>query len=832
MRAAPAACVATLAAVLFTSSFPPSAQAKPRVFDTTDAGMIYRAPVTLRAGKTYRMWTRSTSSGGDTVLHLYAQQLPDTTYGFVTSNDDWATGGCAATPPAGMIATDGCIEYTNTHAEDQPGGVLVHAYRREYSGTTMIIVQEVNGPTQFTYSFPFGGDAIADVGGDTVEWDQGERLDFAYTPGGLLYPRVIALRGTEDPIRAATKNADGSIYAGLWGQPRMYLPVASGAAPPSGKGGPIFVVGSSYVSTGYGDGSARLYLNDFSSDQDGDGLGDALETALGTSVHDTDTDDDGFRDELETIGGAHHPDCAAQPEAGPTIQDPGKGCAINLRSFGADPNVVNIFVTLMWMEDETGADPIAGIIGDAVSAWQDAFATPVGAYGDPKTEIELLVDYGAGAYGELAVGGPVIDYQDDWCVHGTRHQGCPADFLTYAACAPGLNEPDPCTGCGGPTGCQCVRETVNQQGVILCLPRECGEYCERYGEAVTDQGYDPHAPWNINDAYWAADPLFPLNRRGLGIPYFIAYNTTVDPSFVMGHCSSPISTAECSTDYPDDRPIYPGFLESRMEDIDGTTSAKLARHLMHEVGHALGLDHATDPAAGNRQPNHVSVMNYYFNGLAGVTKDGVLDYGGPLPVLRPKGALEPDATTLEECVCEGENAKATEDSFGTCNARWYGTAQDGECYYGGLEEWEGIGEDTTAVVVGNHEWLAKRLTCVQTGGPPVIDIDDLPQNIDWNNDGSIAPEPTTYDKVFANFWNACPGKGAPVGAIVSTFDEWAHVLDRLPTKTQGTGIPAFVDASVGFDCPDQTTECCAWCVPDGSAAPEWCGNHGSSCAAH
>lgn len=343
----PATLSLILLAMLTTMPTSPS-HAKPRVFDTTDAGMIYRAPLELQAGKTYRMWTRSTSQGGDTVLHLYGQQLPATSFGFLVSNDDWALGGCTTNPPAGMIATDGCLQYTNTHAELQPGGLFVHAYRKEYSGTTVAIVQEVGGPVVFSQAIPFGGDAIDDVGGDSVEWDAGERLDFAYTPGGLIYPRILALRGSEEPIRQAAKNADGSVYAGLWGQPRMYLPVASGAAPPSGKGGPTFVVGSSYASTGYGDGSARLYLNDFANDSEGDGLGDELEAALGTAPFEVDTDRDGFRDELETIGGAHHPACVNNdPEVGPIETDPGKGCAINLGSFGADPNVLNIFLTII-----------------------------------------------------------------------------------------------------------------------------------------------------------------------------------------------------------------------------------------------------------------------------------------------------------------------------------------------------------------------------------------------------------------------------------------------------------------------------------------------------
>ena len=814
-----------------------TADAKPRLFSTTDAGVVYATSFVLDAGGTYQMWSRGTSAGGDPVMHLKAQQ-PDTTWAYEASNDDWQVGSCASAPSGGMVASDACIEYTNNTGAAQAATLLVHAYRRPGAGTTLLTVRRVGGATLVSQGIAFAGDAIQSVGGDPVEWNAFERLDYAYSLTGIVFPRVIALRSSEEPIRSATKNMNGSIYAGLWGQPRVVLPVASAGAPGAGKGGPMFVVGSIYATKGYGDGSARMYLNDIYFDTDGDGLGDSLEATLGTCSapgqgcdRPADSDDDGFYDALEVIGGAHHPDCAQlDPTQGPTDYDAGLGCSINLGTYGADPLERDIFVQLNWMKTATGGDPFVakGIdIGAAAATIQDRFSSAKTLFGVDKPEFQLHVDYGQ--WQHFGLGGGDIDYQYRWCHHAEGTGQCD-DFETlYPQCPTGSAEGDTCQGCGG---ADCVCKDVDYNGAGnrgRCTPRQlddhCDSVCDRYDAGhLAPDGSDPHAPSNSNASWWGQQPVFPVNRRGLFLPAVFVEKIGEDHG--AGVC-----TALSCGGFGGENPILPGIVViSQGSAIDTMDTARV---LMHELGHQLSLRHAPDTSVKNDQPNHVSVMNYSFSGN-GVVPDGRPDYDGErLGLVAASGLLS--GVLEEDCdPAVPTNCPQALAQDGSCTVGWF----DGACYSGGLDERLGVGdnklEDGSDSEV-NHAYVLSQLACA---GPPSYDDDiatlnRFAYNVDWNGNGETPYDPAEQEPYsnpgenlsFALLYDedcaADNGWDGPL-ATLDTLDEWKKICDELPASRQGRGIPEFCDGS-SFGCTSPAHSCtCGWCMPAGTSPPSSC----------
>lgn len=198
-----------------------------RVVSTTNAGVIQSVGVTLDPGKRYRAWTQSTSSEGDPALHWIAQeaQFP---YPFlhVTSNDDhgapWVT--CTSVPaPSDMTSADSCMQYKNNGGSAQESVVILHAYRREYSGTTRLIVKRLDdNTTVYDETLIFSGDAKDEYDDDApVEWDEDDRFDYAFVAEGMLYPDILFLNGSAHLAGWINANIDGTSYGGWWGQPRL-----------------------------------------------------------------------------------------------------------------------------------------------------------------------------------------------------------------------------------------------------------------------------------------------------------------------------------------------------------------------------------------------------------------------------------------------------------------------------------------------------------------------------------------------------------------------------------------------------------------------------------
>ena len=778
-----------VAGVLVPTALATAAEAKPRVFSTTDAGIVYATSFVLDAGATYQMWTRGTSTGGDPVMHLKGQQ-PDTTYAYEASNDDWQVGRCVSAPSAGMVASDACIEYTNTTGADQAASLLVHAYRRAVAGTTLLTVRKVGGATLLSQGIAFAGDAIQSVGGDPVEWNAFERLDYAYSLTGIVFPRVVALRSSEEPIRSATKNFNGSIYAGLWGQPRLQLPVASAGPPGAGKGGPMFVVGSVYATKGYGDGSARMYLNDVYTDTDGDGLGDGLEAALGTCAaagqgcdDPTDSDEDGFYDALEVIGGAHHPDCAQlDPGQGPTDYDAGRGCSINLGTYGADPLERDIFVQLNWMRDSSGADPYDGgtvDLAQALATVQERFSSSKTVFDVDKPSFQLHIDYGQWEHFDL--GGAALDYQYKWCYHATSTGQCDDFESLWAECPAGSSTGEGCYGCpasnpdcgcpDGPSDCcsahagrgcsdaacesaicaldppccdtawdQACSDAANDQCAVCvdcicadsdyngagnpgrCLPRD---YVDADCDTVCER-YDAN-----HLAPDGADPHAPSNT-------FEAYWGT-EPLFPVNRRGlflpavivqqfgemngAGICVAlSCDVENPQNPATYAG--EKRI--VPGIiamkgqpTVAKMATTFMHELGHQLGLPHAPHPDVDNHQPNHVSTMNYTYGSATNtVTPDGRPDFSHVRPTVQAASHIITEVTEAVDCD-PADTVNCPQGLAQDATCNVWWSAESGRCYAGGLDERVGIGSNPTPAGAGASDaWHAHVVSKMDCAGTP------------------------------------------------------------------------------------------------------------------
>lgn len=879
-----------------------------RFLTTTDAGVIQSVALSLDAGKRYRVWTQSTSSGGDPVLHWIAQE-PTSPYQFlhVTSNDDHGSPSatCSAVPaPSDMTSADSCMQYKNDGTSSQESVVILHAYRRIYSGTTRLIVKRLDdNTTVYDETFTFAGDAKDEYEDEQeVEWDEDDRFDYAFTAEGMLYPDILFLNGSAHLAGWTNSNIDGTSHGGWWGQPRLRMDAATGPHT-VGKGPHMIVMGNAFPYYGMGNGSGILFRNDvILGDTDDDGLGDGLEECLGTDPEDIDSDEDGFTDALETIGGAHHPECVdTEAEQGITADDPGAGCSINLGTFGADPLVPTVFVTMIWMLEEDEDDPVnLTTLSEGIDEMKAAFAAPEGVYGSSKPVLELLIDYGQETLGPFAAGGGRLHYQDPFCQYPAASPTC--GVTGTVSCTTVNDCPDP------KENWQCISD--------VCIRAECDDICNIYdAENLHPTLGDPHVPWNLTSIYWADEPLFPLNRRGLSIP-MVAYPQNVGgyyndfeypgPVFADGVCDG----LECGTSAsPGKRKILPGLLLIKQSYI---SEASL---MMHEIGHALRLGHSVDPDISGHQPNHMSVMNYDFDSLLG--NNHLLDYGDERPSLTMLGQEIEEASSENECCCGespcvadwasdsppvdccptcGELNESTQmceiclvkawaenplvaciygdeihvgvteeecccgaapcvytviqtpknwcpptttyDDINpfdpkcrVCNTVW---AND-VCYYGGLDEGDGIGDNPTVDTL-THTGIVNSIGCLNllpSGSSPigsvgvsVIDNQIVPYNIDWNLTNSVATEnPVPPNDLAFRHIGACNSTITPVTATLDTHNEWEFLFNHLAIPfagTQGLGLPPFCDSN--FGCPEGW-ECtsCGWCAdPPNVVIPNAC----------
>ncbi|GMV44138.1 MAG: hypothetical protein AMXMBFR64_58540 [Myxococcales bacterium] len=463
-----------------------------RVFHVEHAGRIYTKLVAINSTATWRFRTSGATGGLDTVLHVWNRS----TGAWIRSNDDVAGGNCTDLFPTSELTS--CRDISLTSGTT----VIVFVHRRSNAttGTCLFEAGVKNGTPVVSETIEPGGDITRRwTITDPIEWDEGDKLQLAYTAvrplpnqdiwtHGMLLPGVLALAGTEKlygyALSGTAPFGDPSIDPGIWGQPALPLAASSSSITPYPSGTFAFgyVVGHSYWDTSlYGNGTVTLYRNDVAisgRDPDHDYLGTELEMALGTCWEDTecpdgnpkDTDGDGLRDDWETIGGCTFYGCEAHTSD-----------AINLAYYGGDPLVQNGFFQVDWPQIGDQEVDAFGRLAPALAQIAAAYGREMASTGASKSPIKLFFDYGQLAQG--GTGGNIGPENPNFCIAMEPHRECTA--LTAFPCeAEPIVDPPPgtCVGnCGANDSeaeCWCDAACHYMGDCCDDVCDECSENCE------------------------------------------------------------------------------------------------------------------------------------------------------------------------------------------------------------------------------------------------------------------------------------------------------------------------------------------------------------------
>ena len=335
----------------------------PYVSDRVRSGHVsivreYR--LSLTAGEILTIETANISEGGDPVIHLLE------TSGAEIAVDDNSAGGVAAR-----------VSYRSD--VDKSVIVLVRSRNPNSNGTADLMK---NGELWKTgVSFAGWHNSYADL-------PAGDHLRTVHTPGGSNGGhRLYILRA--DGLGIETRIVGG----GPDGAAALYLH--------SGLGKRTVIVGTADPG---GEGLARILRNDAATDADFDGLGDALESTLGTcsslsgyvslnggyefdcsqAADPRDTDGDGISDGLEVFGrvvqdqvvAADNTPQLAQfaPDATLSFQT-----HINLPMWGADPRHKDLFIEVDFMQRMPGETEVRlspSVARTFASYYQDTLDDP------------------------------------------------------------------------------------------------------------------------------------------------------------------------------------------------------------------------------------------------------------------------------------------------------------------------------------------------------------------------------------------------------------------------------------------------------------------------
>jgi hypothetical protein len=327
-----------------------------------------------------------------------------------------------------------------------------------------------------------------------------------------------------------------------------------------------------------------------------------------------DSDGDGLPDHWET--GGFDSDC-----------DPDNGVDVDLVAMGANPNHKDLFLEIDWMP---GAEPTRGM----VEALKDAFAlAPKDAAGteNPDDALGITVHVDAGSLVDPAA---PEDPEDGWinnsCSDGVDNG---ADGLTDAA------DPD------------CLVGDV----VFSSLGENIGRGTQVAVANITDLSTDQDGDGVVEFYETRNDNFDPVRRK-----IFRYVMSAPRKGSLLGEAElggNDVLILKASEVQGCNAPSGGAF-----------PSGTFALTLMHELGHALGLQHSGDSENPNREPNFVSIVNYAYgfgikqnNVATSSDLDGdnvkdcrIMDYSPPVvpggrvsaPVPQPSGIL--DETNLDE----------------------------------------------------------------------------------------------------------------------------------------------------------------------------------------
>lgn len=297
--------------------------------DGADLPPIFTFPVTLQANHSYSILTGSLSTGADTVLHVQSLESGTGNGHFIAGNDDAFTN---------VLYSWVVIPAS---ASDRSAMVVVRDYSpgANHGGSAELTILDVTASTTlFDHTISFTG---------------GYRTDFDSFPLGTHFFTAETaptwMGGNHNSVMLVLSNSvdHGMEYNDDFGVDLMSWIHTDEAC--SSNCAVIAASWSSYLHwAGVFDGmiyatrgTARFVwdeeIHDAATyDPDGDGLGNTLEAAIGTSGNDNDSDDDGINDRDEFMG---------RDKA-----DASGHYLLKFPMYGADPTVRDLFVEADWIK--------------------------------------------------------------------------------------------------------------------------------------------------------------------------------------------------------------------------------------------------------------------------------------------------------------------------------------------------------------------------------------------------------------------------------------------------------------------------------------------------
>lgn len=325
----------------------------------------------LESGTQYTIETKNLTSGGDTVLHVLYDN--GSSIQQIASNDDSTT---LASKVVFSAPATGFYK------------VWVRSFSNTTGGKADVVI---NGITHLIQA-PFGCNI------HYMAWSSGEQFRVATT----------RFTGSDDSMVFLLASNEGFLQMDDDSGPSLSA-FAQAASSESGPTRVVYGVFPGATAASYG----RLlvqYPPNLSSDTDGDGLTDELESLIGTSHTSADTDNDAIPDGIEAIGGSDTWTWLFSRSS--------------TAPFGVNPVHANVYVEIDYMTDPTNPSndrqPYANLPTDA----SEIFSS------DGFSNLNLIIDESVPWHQNIALNGCATGVQD--CV----------DFNTQKASFFSTNNPE------------------------------------------------------------------------------------------------------------------------------------------------------------------------------------------------------------------------------------------------------------------------------------------------------------------------------------------------------------------------------------------------------